>query len=299
MKDRHTSQGIANIAKKAGNCYNPGHYNNSKYMESMGLSHHEKTHDNSFIEIQAEFDKQTAIFEEIEKAGSFEKYFESLDDHKGAFYPEDKQEKKICCIDERTYGELHLAGSGILLKEEEAVDFIKKSGATAITSHAGCGAAKLAAQTAGLELDSQGIEQYSKDWSKKISELANIPYIGHLDVVPQEFHISRIAYYDASGRFEPSQIKKLLPGFITNRKYLDTKHAKEEVLIEWSIAAGDHGFGKDRFSRESPFLIIVIVDPSNTDLSFDKLEAEIKEIPEIMSGLDEGYIKLDRLTMKI
>src|SRR3989344_7706927 len=163
------------------------------------------------------------------------------------------KDRVLRCIDERTGGGLHLGGSGVLLSN--AIEVVRSMNVEAITSHAGCGAAKMAAAEAGIPVER--VEHYAEQWSRTLARQLGVPYQGHLPVTP-EFHIARVAYYDGTGQFDWSHIPGGLPaGFTISRKYLDPEYAKREIDIAASIAMGDHGYG-DLISQ-SPYSQFVFV----------------------------------------
>lgn len=234
--------------------------------------------------------EQNNLFEKIYKQG-IQEYIKENPGTKKAF-----QLKDLCihCIDERVPGGVHLAGSGTLLEEKDVLEYIKQSGATGITSHAECGAAKLAMKAKGfIDPTPEEIDQFAKEWAKQISEKAGIPYIGHIEVSPHNLHIARVAYYDGTGNFDFSQTDLLPPGFVISRRYLNRGYAKKEAAVAISIAVGDHGFG-DKITPESPFIIVPIGDPSNPEFSLEKLQSEIEEI--IKSDINKEIIKIDGFT---
>lgn len=223
--------------------------------------------------------KQSAIREAID-SGGIRDYMESLSNLDKAFVLNDKT---IHCIDERTPGGIHAAGSLILVNEEEALEFLKRSGANGITSHRECGAVKLWAGQNGKDLS--GAEKYAEEWSRHLAELATeklgrpVEYKGHLEVTPSGFHVAQIVYLDETGRFNPV-IPNLLPGFVISRRFENPGQAMAELDIAIKIALGDHGFG-DLITPETPFLITTISDPfskkAGTD---DELSSFLDKLPE-------------------
>lgn len=238
-------------------------------------------------EIQKFWDEQENIFREIYKSGvkNYIKKIEGLDEAFGS------NDRCVRCIDERTPGGYHAAGSGILLSEEKKREFIEKvksSGVQGVYSHKGCGAAKIYAELNGLDTDHS--DEYGKKWAEKISKEMNVPYKGHIggegkDALfgPDDFHIARAIYYDGTGLFDYSKVKELPPGFTISRKYLDAENAKKEVGVAVSIALGGHGFGK-RITKESPLVIIVIGDSADSEFTRNKLQAEISSVADKNDG---------------
>ena len=209
-------------------------------------------------EIQEEkiaiFEEQKKIFQKI-KDGGFEKYANSLEKIGDYFILKDIA---VRCIDEGTPEGLHSAGSGILRDKAEVASAFKKAGVTEITSHDGCGAAKLYAKAKGL--DESKADEYGKQWSEEIAKELGIPY-RHIPAEemqrPKEFHIARVAYYDGTGTFNFGDGKTFPPGFIISRKIQSEQDSLAEAGVTLDIAFGDHGFGS-LITETDPFIFVVI-----------------------------------------
>jgi hypothetical protein len=229
-------------------------------------------HENHQEEKEKIWREQEPIFEKIQQEGGFSNYVQSLKNLEDAFHTG----HDIHCIDEGTPGGIHSAGSGILMSREEAVKAFKEAGVTGVTSHEGCGAAKLYAIE--KELDPEKADEYGEQWAKELAIALNVPYEGHMTseqmARPESFHIARVAYYDGTGKFDYSATEGLPPGFIISRKFIGETEAEKEIGIAESIAMGDHGFG-DLITEENPFLIVVIGD---SEASTAKLKQEIENI---------------------
>jgi len=116
---------------------------------SNEIKEHSTTEDHSAEKREA-FEAQQTIMERIKEIG-FAEYAETLPNLGDAFdlekhKPADNLHCCICCMDERTPYGVHSAGSGILLTDADFDAYFKKSGADSISSHDGCGAAKLYAK---------------------------------------------------------------------------------------------------------------------------------------------------------
>lgn len=218
------------------------------------------------------------IFSEIYKLG-LKQYVEKLGEIGNAF---NLRDTSVRCIDEGTPGGIHIAGSGILLnvdnRKKELEEVIKKLQDTKVDgvySHAGCGAAQLYAKNIN---DPDNYEKYAIDWAKKLAELLDVLYKGHITELerPKEFHNARIAYYDGSGKFNPSEIKEMPDGFVVSRRYLNPEYAKSELTIALSIAMGHHGFG-EKFTEENPFIIAPIESSTTEKIPLKNLEQEVWE----------------------
>jgi hypothetical protein len=100
---------------------------------------------------------------------------------------------------------------------------------------------------------------------------------------PAELHIARVAYLDGTGRFDPSQVQQLPPGFVISRKYMEAPYAKQEADIAVSIALGAHGFG-DRINEDAPFYLVAVGDGRPDGLSREELEREVQDIVQRSGG---------------
>lgn len=196
-----------------------------------------------------------------------------------AFKPTDKI---LRCIDERTKGGLPLAGSGMLLAKNEALRIAREMKIEAITSHAGCGAAKIAVERFNGVTQDNVVERYAKEWSAMLAEELGVPYTGHLTVTP-DFHNARVAYYDGSGLFDWSRVKDLPAGFRISRKYLSPDYAKTEIGIAISIAMGFHGYGSlfvsDQIGaqKNSQFILAAIGDAKTLPNMVEELKPVAKK----------------------
>lgn len=218
---------------------------------------------------------QEEIFKKISECGSTQEYIaKKVPDVEKAFAVRDKN---LRCMDERTPGGYHLAGSGILLPLEKVVEIAQKLGIDGIWRHKECGAESLFARM--NKLDPQKAEEEIERGARELASHLDIPYKGMLEVEPRGFHIARAAYYIGVREFDPSLVKKLPPGFVISRRYVDAEYAKKELDISIGIALGKHGFGK-LFTEEQPFLIIPVADPNNPKFSLELLTQEVMEITQ-------------------
>ena len=245
--------------------------------------------------IETYWSSQAPIFTKLYTQGATT-YVQSLQNLEAAFHENDRT---LRCIDERTPGGIHLAGSGILLPEDEiehVVKRLKKEGVEGVWSHAHCGAAALYAQQNNLDMEKG--DEYGKEWADTFAKRLGVPYLGHIDSDqlsgPAEFHIARVAYYVGSSHFDPSRVEGLPPGFVINRGYLSPKYAKFEADLSVKIATGEHGFGR-LITKETPFLLIVVADLKDQSASLKQLKAELSPI-EHASG---GRVRVDGFTAPI
>ncbi|MDD5110480.1 MAG: hypothetical protein PHI63_04690 [Patescibacteria group bacterium] len=193
-----------------------------------------------------------------------------------AFQPADRW---LRCIDEGTPGGVHMAGSGILLGVGAAAEAARAAGATTITSHEECGAAKLYATEKGL--DPEKSDTYGQEFARDLAKELGVNYC-HLPLSemarPAGLHVARVAYYDGTGSFDPSRLPDTLPaGFVISRRYLKPDYARRECEIAITIALGHHGFG-ELFTKDSPFILVVVGDAKDSAFSLQSLRTEIEPL---------------------
>lgn len=252
-------------------------------------------------EINKLWEAQNVFLSKLLTLGA-EKYISGLKDIKNAFILKDRS---VRCIDEGTTGGIHCAGSGILMDEKEVVEKFKKANIDGIYSHEECGAAGLYAKANNL--DASKSDQYGIDFAKHLSSLLNVPYLGHIGIKemarPSGLHSARCAYYDGTGRLDPSKTEGLANGFVISRRHQSKEYSLKELKVSISIALGSHSFG-EKFTKESPFMLIVIgdptsspdpTDPTNSNFSVEALKAELKGLEEE----NNGRVKIDGFTAPI
>ena len=240
-------------------------------IETMQNTTHEEVLESEKTEI---FEGQQELMKEIYKTG-FEKHAESILNLADAFdlerhKPAEENHKCICCMDERTPFGIHSAGSGILLSDKDFEKYFKESGADSISSHQGCGAAKIYAKKMGLEGDSDII---GKEWAEKKAQEMGVPHL-HL-TVEKPFHFARVCYYDATGKFNYEGIQGLPEGFVVGRKFMSKEASLAEAGVAKNIIFGDHGFGEELLTKETPFLFVAI---ANTKSEMETLKNELEEL---------------------
>ena len=203
------------------------------------------------------FEEQQEIMRKIKEFG-FAKYVETMQNLPDAFdvekhKPGEDVHNCICCMDERTPFGLHSAGSGILLSKEEFDIYFEKSGAKAISSHTGCGAAKIFAEKMGLMGDPDTI---AREWAQQKATEKGVPHV-HLEV-EKPFHYARVCYYDGTGKFNYAGIKGLPAGFVVGRRFMSKEASLAEGGVAKSIIFGDHGLGEELLNEENPFLFVAV-----------------------------------------
>ena len=231
--------------------------NIKKHMTHPKGEHGTIEYEDLSVEKAEAFEQQQAIMERIKEMG-FARYVETLPNLGDAFdlekhKPVDNLHKCVCCMDERTPYGVHSAGSGILLSDADFDQYFKKSGADSISSHTGCGAAKLYAEKMGLAGDPDAI---AREWAERKAKEKGIPHV-HLDV-EKPFHFSRVCYYDGTGRFNYNGVQGLPAGFVVGRKFMNQDSSTAEGGVAKDIIFGHHGFGEELLTKENPFLFVAI-----------------------------------------
>jgi len=199
----------------------------------------------------------------------------------------------LCCIDEGVQDAhengIHEAGSGILYERDRYRSrgdrmrayannlLATRAEITKVTSHAGCGAAALAAKEAGYE-DADG---FGKDWSAELSNLLRVTH-EHIESKsmdrPAHFHDAVAILYSPGGT--PDYRKTGMPKAMNISRWAiqDNGHAQGELALATQILRGAHGFG-ERFTKENPLTIIVPQMESARDLSI-MAEKEAQAVAE-------------------
>lgn len=212
----------------------------------------------------------------------FQRFVDELPNIEQAFHLRDRC---LRCIDEGIVGGVHIAGSGILMDEPQAVEAMRAARVEGIYSHAGCGAAALYAKQKGLDLSRP--DEYGKQWAQEVADKLGVPYMGHIEKSQMqrspEFHHARVAYYDGTGSFDPSRAPGLPAGFVISRRFLESGYAQTEAEVAVSIATGDHGYG-DLISSDEPFYLIPVGDPEDSAFSVESLSRELQQIVEKSNG---------------
>jgi len=221
------------------------------------------------------FESQQEIMKKISEIG-FADYVEKLPNLSDAFdlenhKPSENFHRCICCMDERTPYGVHSAGSGILLSDKDFDAYFLKSGSDSISSHDGCGAAKIYAKKMGLDVNDS--DRIAREWAEKKAKEKGVPHI-HL-AVEKPFHYARVCYYDGTGRFNYEGVEGLPEGFVVGRKYMSKESSLNECEVAKNIVFGSHGFGEELLNQENPFLFIAV---SETKEKLEELKKELAEL---------------------
>lgn len=181
--------------------------------------------------------------------------------------------EEIQCSDGRCPhqgNEFSIAGSGILLSDEEFKVMIEQNPTIkTLTTHADCGAAKLAfakAQENGqVPAGITTAEEFAIDWATKKAAQYNLVHrhIG-IDEFVDPHHHERGIVVDATGVFHPSQVQGMPNMFVSQAaSFADKSYIGAEADILTGIGTGDHAFGP-RINPENPFYILVTADKDHT-----------------------------------
>ncbi len=159
--------------------------------------------------------------------------------------------------------EISVAGSGILLSEEEFDMMMKKyPDIKVITTHADCGAGKLAfANAQKNETVPPGIttaEEFAADWAKKMAAKYNLSYrhIG-VDEFVAPYHHEQGIMVDTTGKIHQKMVNGMSNMFASHTaSFAHPDNVIAEVQVLTNIGLGDHGLGQ-RITDEKPFYIMV------------------------------------------
>ena len=225
-------------------------------MSEKSMAQHSENHE---AEKQEAFEKQQPIMGKIKEMGMTE-YAETLPGLADAFDLEKHKaqedcHKCVCCMDGRTPCGIHAAGSGILLEDKDFDEYFEKAKPDSMSSHTGCGAAKLYCKKMGIEGDP---DEVAKEWTKRKAAEKGVKYI-HMEV-EQPFHSERVCYYDGTGNFNFKGVEGLPEGFVVGRKNMSKESSIAEAGVAKDIIFGDHGFGEELLTEEKPFVFMAVAE---------------------------------------
>jgi hypothetical protein len=270
------------------------------------------------------WEKQQGMMEKIYDQGA-EGFLRDAEGMDKAF---ETEKKCVCCMDEGTAhmdikGKFEMAGSGILYpaasweeRLDKVADLLLDMGIEEVTSHEGCGAAKLACKRDGIQTEDP--DAYGKKWSKDLQRALQAKKSGqetvsyhHIEagkmVRDKDFHEARVAWFDATGKFNPGALGENAPlGFVIDYKH-DTQNAikdEEKVypFVELRIALldiafkADHGFGQ-KFDVSNPFVVVVMGEEgSETDMLKERVTKFIDGLG--LSKEMRSAIRIDGFSVK-
>jgi hypothetical protein len=197
------------------------------------------------------------------------------------------------CIDGRTPGGVHLAGSGILMGDTWDLSLALAEGTAGqmgvkfVTYHPDCGAAAAFAK-AHPELGMSG-DEAGRKFATKLAERLGVPAREQELIGSSGFHHESAIYYDGTGTFDPKRVEELPAGFVISRRYLDSGYALKEAKMAIGIALGAHGFG-ERFDRDHP-LLLVAIGGRDGEFATSKLLVELGSI----AGEFGDRVMIDRI----
>jgi hypothetical protein len=166
----------------------------------------------------------------------------------------------VACVDEGIAfgsdqrGALRIAGSGILLDKDRAIERWKAAGVTVVTAHEGCGAAKLYCDEHGIDTEnpSRYVAALLEQWAAE-AELE----FAYLDTLQRpDYHDARAVSIIATDDFEPNNVPDYPKSFVVSADG-SVDEIVSDAILSAKIALGDHGFGS-RFSSDNPLLIGLI-----------------------------------------
>lgn len=233
------------------------------------------------------------------------KNFQALMDGRPEFKAAFREIPEVCgCSDGRIHDHrLARAGQGILVGVAGMIESFKKmdevgqlGGTLEITSHAGCGAAKIVCDQ--LKAKGELPADYAPDqlgvkFAQDLTEAAKAAFpdkqvaYRHIEAEAMDaFHGERAIYFDLTGRIDPQAASDLPMGFVFTRlDPVPAETTKQELAALCGIALGDHGFGQ-RFSIENPFRIVV---SANDQAGLDE---SLALATEVAGGFD-GKVAVD------
>lgn len=263
---------------------------------------------------QNEWEKQLILARKIVEIGA-QNFFSELRSLDQAFM---NKKSRFVCMDEGTAhhcchsANFGLAGSGVLYpgawpeRVKKMSDLILAVGINEITSHDGCGAAGIAfKQTPEAFLKKNQInttDDFAFYWAAELTKAMHKKYPGlvhhkHINAGamarPHEFHNAVCVWFNYTETFDPSRLGDKVPNGFLNEPGLLKKHdgvtgekyALKELSLAIRIAFGDHGFGKDYFNQNNPFLIIIVENQS------EKVKQRILEVSNFLKQ-DKALIEL-------
>ncbi len=230
------------------------------------------------------------IMTKINEIG-FGNYVEAIPNLPDAF---DQEKQKffnwLCCVDGRTPCGKHLPGSGVSKNIEDMVNLIKENGIKNITWHKECGAAGIEAKnnTGKEELSEEEINNFAQQSAERIAEKAGITCS---EMKIEGEHNERVCYLDKTNKFDHSLVKDLPNGFtVSELKGINKGEILDSIKLCISIAFGKHSFGDDFFSKENPFIVVVV---ANTNGEIEESKRELDELVKTFNGkvVIDGFVK--------
>jgi hypothetical protein len=223
--------------------------------------------------------RQNEVIKCLDSGGSLQEVMESFPEFKENFRDLDT----IDCSDGRVVSgrKIGIAGSGILLSEEDRKVFIEqcKGKTKVLTTHDDCGAAALKFNSLKAEEIPAGVktaDEYGTYCGQKMAEDlgAKHEYLNR-DEMANEYHNETALVIDQTGKFDSTSLDGFPDHFVCTGAGLgfSAEYMKTEVKILTGIALGHHGFG-EKFNPENPFHIIV----SATDDTQLKVWEEIAKV---------------------
>jgi hypothetical protein len=144
----------------------------------------------------------------------------------------------------------------------------------AISSHDGCGAGKIYCRAHGLPEENS--DQIARELAEEIAKEYGLPHRHISAAEMKKDHVERVCYWDASGRINNDSDSGLPNGFVVSRGYMNKENCLAEAGVALDIIFGDHGFGRELFSAENPFIIAAVAGDENQLAEMQKEISELK-----------------------
>lgn len=252
------------------------------------------------INLGWEESRQNEVISRLLTGEDLQKIMESLPGLKESFCELDT----IDCSDGRVLEghKIGIAGSGILLSNEERAMFIErfKGKIKELTAHADCGAAAKKFNSLNSDDIPEGIktsDEYGVYCGEKLAkELgADYKYLTR-EQMANEYHNEVALVLDQSANFDSTNLNDFPAHFVCTSAGLGLgeEYVKSELETLTSIALGHHGYGSERFSSENPFYVVVAANTPNDLIRWEKVaqEAILKFGDQVAV---KGFVRPDNL----
>lgn len=224
--------------------------------------------------------RQNEVISRLLKGENLQEIMESLPNLKEHF----RELDTIDCSDGRVLDghKIGIAGSGLLLSEEERINFIErfKGKIKTVTAHDDCGAAAKEFATLDSAEIPEGVktsDEYGSYCAQKLAEElgANYEYLKRNEMA-SSYHNEVALVLDQSGKFDSTNLESFPAHFVCTGAGLgfseDYMKSEMETLI--GIALGHHGFGSHRFTAENPFYVAIAADNSRELIHWEEVAKE-------------------------
>lgn len=250
------------------------------------------------IDLDWEKARQNEIIKCLDYHDDFQRVMESLPGFNESFRDLDT----IDCSDGRVLSgrKIGIAGSGILLPEEDRKNFIEqcKGKTKVLTTHDDCGAAAEKFKSLKPEEIPAGVktaDEYGIYCGAKTAEElgAKHEHLGR-DEMANEYHNETALVIDQTGKFDSTNLDGFPNHFVCTGAGLglSAEYMKTEVKILTGIALGHHGFG-EKFNSENPFHIIVSANDDTQLKVWEEIaKVAVKEFGDRVKI--DGFVALEK-----